>query len=132
MAVTPHDGSGTVLNWKTLSAGTGANYTVTAITYSLADPATDNKIDVSHLGQTVGNSILTMDRPLTGTASDTGREIAIEYQGKDVFADAVSGTLTITVGGVEFLAKNSTVSQSSVTMAVNDIIKGTATFKVAR
>lgn len=126
MAVTPHDGAGT-----TFSFG-GTAFTVTSIVYNLADPATDNTIDVSHLGITAGNSILTIDRPLQGSATDTGREIVIEYLGKSVIADATSAAMSISVGGSVWLAKDATVVSSSVTLATNDVVKGTATFKVAR
>lgn len=126
MAVTPHDGAGT-----TFSFG-GTAFTVTSIVYNLADPATDNTIDVSHLGITAGNSILTIDRPLKGSATDTGREIVIEYLGKSVIADATSAAMSISVGGSVWLAKDATVVSSSVTLATNDVVKGTATFKVAR
>lgn len=126
MAVTPHDGAGTVFTFG------GVNYTVTNIVYNLTDPATDNTIDVSHLGITAGNSVLTQDRPLTGSTTDTGREVTIEYLGTSVIADASSAALVITVGGSSFLSKNATVSSSSVTLATNDVVRGTATFKVAR
>lgn len=126
MAATPHDGAGT-----TFSFG-GTVYTVTNIVYNLADPATDNTIDVSHLGMTAGNSVLTQDRPLTGNATDTGREVVIEYLGTSIIADASSAALAITVGGSSWLSKNATVVSSSVTLATNDVVKGTATFKVAR
>jgi hypothetical protein len=126
MAVTPHDSTGT-----TLSFG-GTNFTVTSIVYNLADPATDDTIDVSHLGLTTGNSILTQTRPLQGSATDTGREVVIEYLGTNVIADASSGSLSITVGGSAWLTKNATVASSSVTLATNDVVKGSATFKVAR
>ena len=126
MAITPHDSTGTVF---TFASG---GYTVTNIVYNLADPATDNTIDVSHLGLTAGNSVLTQDRPLTGNATDTGRQVTIEYLGKGIIADASTGTLVITHAGVEFLSKASTVVSSSVTFALNDVVKGTAVFKVAR
>ncbi len=126
MAITPHDSTGTVFTF----AGTG--YTVTNIVYNLADPATDSTIDVSHLGLTAGNSVLTQDRPLTGNATDTGRQVTIEYLGKSVIADAATGTLVITHAGATFLSKASTVVSSAVTFAVNDVVKGTAVFKVAR
>lgn len=126
MAVTPHDSSGTTFTF----GGTG--YTVTSIVYNLADPATDDTIDVSHLGLTAGNSILTQDRPLTGSATDTGREVVIEYLGTSIIADASTGALAITIGGSSWLSKNATVASSSVTLATNDVVKGTATFKVAR
>jgi hypothetical protein len=126
MAITPHDSTGTSLTFA------GGGYTVTNIVYNLADPATDNTIDVSHLGLTAGNSVLTQDRPLTGNATDTGRQVTIEYLGKDIIADAATGTLVITHAGSAFLSKASTVVSSSVTFALNDVVKGTAVFKVAR
>jgi len=126
MAITPHDSTGTVFTFA------ASGYTVTNIVYNLADPATDNTIDVSHLGQTVGSAVLTQDRPLTGNATDTGRQVTIEYLGKDIIADAATGVLVITHAGVSFLNKPSTVVSSSVTFAANDVIKGQAVFKVAR
>ena len=126
MAITPHDSTGTVFTFAS------SGYTVTNIVYNLADPATDNTIDVSHLGQTAGSAVLTQDRPLTGNATDTGRQVTIEYLGKDIIADAATGTLVITHAGAAFLSKASTVVSSSVTFAANDVIKGTAVFKVAR
>lgn len=126
MAITPHDSSGTTFTF----ASNG--YTVTNIVYNLADPATDNTIDVSHLGLTAGNSVLTQDRPLTGNATDTGRQVTIEYLGKGILADASTGTLVIMHSGTQFLSAASTVVSSSVTFALNDVVKGTAVFKVAR
>jgi hypothetical protein len=126
MAITPHDSTGTVF---TFAAG---GYTVTSIVYNLADPATDNTIDISHLGQTAGSAVLTQDRPLKGNATDTGRQVTIEYLGKDIIADAATGVLVITHAGVAFLNTPSTVVSSSVTFAANDVIKGQAVFKVAR
>lgn len=126
MAVTPHDSSGT-----TFSFG-GTAFTVTSIAYNLTDPATDDKIDVSHLGLTAGNSVLTQDRPLKGSATDTGREVTIEYLGTNIIADASTGTLVISAAGSSFLSAAATVASSSVTFAVNDAVKGQATFKVAR
>lgn len=130
MSVTPHDGAGTVVTWK------AANYTVTNIVYSLGEQ--DNQqdaIDVSHLGLTTGNSIATISRPLSGTTAaggTTGREVTIEYLGKSVIADTETGTLAITHAGTTFLSAVATVASSSVTFALNDAIRGSATFRVAR
>ena len=124
MAATPHDSSGTTFTF----AGTG--YTVTSITYSLNDVTGGDTIDVSHLGLTTGSSVLTQSRPLQGSATDTGREVSIEYIGSSVIVDGTTGTLSIT-GGIS-LSKDATVASSSVTLAVNDVIKGSATFRVAR
>jgi hypothetical protein len=121
---TPHDSSGT-----TFSFG-GTTFTVTTITYNLNDVAAGDTIDVSHLGLTTGAQVATQDRPLTGSATDTGREVTIEYLGNAVVNDASTGTLVIS-GGLT-LSKAATVSSSSVTLATNDVIRGSATFRVAR
>jgi hypothetical protein len=105
-------------------------YTVTSITYSMNNVGGDDTIDVSHLGQSAGSNVLTMDRPLKGSATDTGREVSIEYLGSAPITDGATGTLTIT-GGLA-LSAAATVQSSSVTLAVNDVVKGQATFRVAR
>jgi hypothetical protein len=130
MSVTPHDGAGTSLTFAS------ANYTVTNIVYSLGQQ--DNQqdaIDVSHLGQTTGQAITTISRPLSGTTAaggTTGREVTVEYLGKSIIADGATGTLTITHSGTTFLSAVATVASSSVTFALNDAIRGSATFRVAR
>ena len=113
----------------TLTFG-GTAYTVTNITYSMTDVAAGDTIDVSHLGQSAGSAVATMDRPLKGSATDTGREVSIEYLGSAPIADGTTGTLAIS-GGLS-LSAAATVSSSSVTLAVNDAIRGQATFRVAR
>lgn len=124
MAVTPHDSTGTTFTFA------GTNYTVTNIVYNLTDVNAADTIDVSHLGLSAGSTVLTQDRPLAGSATDTGREVQIDYIGNGVIADGSTGTLAIT-GGLS-LSKAATVSSSSVTLAVNDVVRGTATFRVAR
>ena len=113
----------------TLTFG-GTGYTVTNITYSMTDVAAGDTIDVSHLGQSAGSSVLTMDRPLRGSATDTGREVSMEYLGTVPITDGLTGTLVI-AGGLT-LSAAATVSSSSVTLAVNDAVRGQATFRVAR
>ena len=124
MAVTPHDSTGTTITFDAVS------YTVTNLVYNLTDVNAADTIDVSHLGQTAGEAVLTQDRPLTGSATDTGREVQIDYIGNSVIADGATGTLVI-AGGLT-LSKAATVSSSSVTLAVNDVVRGSATFRVAR
>lgn len=126
MPSTPHDGSGTFFTF----AGTG--YTVTSITYSVgATGGGTDTIDVSHLGQTTGQSVLTQSRPLLGNATggDTGKSVSIEYIGSTVIAQNATGTLAIT-GGISISA-TATCNSSSVTLAVNDVIKGSAEFRLA-
>jgi len=108
----------------------GASYTVTSITYSMNDVSAGDTIDVSHLGQSAGSNVLTMDRPLKGSATDTGREVSIEYLGTAPITDGATGTLAIS-GGMS-LSAAATVSSSSVTLTVNDATRGQATFRVAR
>ena len=124
MAVTPHDSTGTTITFDAVI------YTVTNLVYNLTDVNAADTIDVSHLGQTAGEAVLTQDRPLTGSATDTGREVQIDYIGNSVIADGATGTLVI-AGGLT-LSKAATVSSSSVTLAVNDVVRGSATFRVAR
>ena len=130
MADTPHDGSGTTLR---LGA---TNYTVTNIVISFADPTADQeKIDVSHLGLTTGASILTQDRPLQGSTSDTGRTVQFDYLGKSIIADASTGTCAIAIGGTALTGFSSlayTVNSSTITLATNDAVRGQATIRVAR
>lgn len=127
MAVTPHDSSGTALSFG------GTNFTVTSITYSLGATGgggTD-AIDISHLGQTTGASVLSQPRPLIGSAgtTDTGKSVSIEYIGNVPIAQNATGTLTIT-GGVSVSA-TATCNSSSVTLTVNDVVRGTADFSLA-
>lgn len=128
MSATPHDGAGT-----TLRLG-NALYTVTNIVISYTDPTADQeKIDVSHLGLTTGNSIKTIDRPLQGSISDTGRTVQFDYLGTAIIADASTGTCSITTGAVNLLSGVAyTVNASTLTLATNDAIRGQATVRIAR
>ena len=124
MPYTPHDSSGTTFVFS------GATYTVTSITYSITDNAATDQIDVSHLGQTTGATVLTMSRPLKGSAGDTGKEVSVEYlaaSGTPV-AQGATGTLAIT-GGIT-LSVTATCKSSSVTLTVNDAVRGSASFQV--
>jgi hypothetical protein len=121
----PSHAQGTTLTFA------GVAYTVTNVTYSMTDVAAGDTINVSHLSQTAGNAVLTMDRPLKGSATDTGREVSMEYLGNSPITDGTTGTLVI-AGGPLSLSAAATVSSSSVTLAVNDAVRGQATFRVAR
>jgi hypothetical protein len=121
----PSHAQGTTLTFA------GVAYTVTNVTYSMTDVAAGDTIDVSHLGQSAGSAVATMDRPLKGSATDTGREVSMEYLGNAPIADGSTGQLVI-AGGPLSLTAAATVSSSSVTLAVNDAVRGQATFRVAR
>jgi methionine aminopeptidase len=126
MAATPHDGTGTVFSFG------GTAFTVTNIVVSNTDPSADDTIDVSHLGLTTGNSVRTISRPLQGSATDTGREVVVDYLGTNIIKDASTGTLVLTVGGSTAISAAATVSASTLTFATNDAVRGQVTFKVAR
>ncbi|WP_353246548.1 hypothetical protein [Limnohabitans sp.] len=126
MPATPHDGSGSTFTFA------GVVYTVTNITYTVADNNATDNIDVSHLGQTAGSTVLTMSRPLKGSAGDTGKEVTIDYlpnAGATPIAQGVTGTLVIT-GGIT-LSAAATCRSSTITLATNDSNKGSASFQVA-
>jgi len=81
---TPHDGAGTVLTFNSVT------YTVTNVVVSATDPTADeDKISVSHLGQTAGETAKTLELPLAGAASgETGRSVTFDYIGKTFKFDA--------------------------------------------
>jgi hypothetical protein len=126
MPATPHDGSGSTFTFA------GAAYTVTNITYTIADNNATDNIDVSHLGQIAGATVLTMSRPLKGSAGDTGKEVTIDYltnAGATPIAQGATGTLVVT-GGIT-LSAGATCKSSTITLATNDANKGSASFQVA-
>jgi hypothetical protein len=109
----------------------GSNFTVTSITYSLGSTGggTD-QIDASHLGLTTGASVISLNRPLLGTpGGDTGKSVSIEYIGTAPIAQNASGTLTIS--GPVSVSGTATCNSSSVTLTVNDIVRGSAEFQLA-
>jgi hypothetical protein len=128
MSATPHDGAGTTL---VLGA---TNYTVSNIVINYNDPNADQeKIDVSHLGLTAGAQLATIDRPLKGSTTDTGRSVQFNYLGKSIIADGATGTCSITTGGTNLLAGVAyTVNSSTLTLATNDAIRGQSTIRIAR
>ena len=126
MVITPHDSTGT-----TFSFG-GTSFTVTNIVVNFNNPAAEDVIDVSHLGLLSGASVLTQSRPLTGSASDTGQEVTIEYLGKTLIADQTTGTLEIVHAGVTLLSRGATVNSTTLTFATNDAVRGSNTFAIER
>ena len=109
----------------------GSNYTVTSITYSLGSTGggTD-QIDASHLGLTTGASVISLPRPLKGTqGGDTGKTVSIEFIGTAPIAQDATGTLSIT--GPVSVSATATCQSSSVTLTVNDIVRGSAEFQLA-
>lgn len=126
MAATPHDGQGSGFTFQG-----GGSFTITGITLNLTDPAGGgDQIDVSHLGQTTGATLLFQNRPLKGaTGGETGKEVTIEYIGANQIQGGTSGTYAIT--GPLAMSGNATCVSSSVTLALNEVIRGNATFRLA-
>jgi hypothetical protein len=79
MAATPHDG----LRARRFHLLGSTTYTVTSVTLNYSDVSGEtDRIDVSHLGQTTGATILTVARPLKGSGSgETGTEVSFDYIG---------------------------------------------------
>ena len=123
MAATPHDSSG----GTTLTVA-GSTFTVTSITVNFSD-AGSGDIDISHLGQTTGETVLTQPAPLIGSAGDTGKEISFDYIGTTQLAGGTTGAYAI-AGGISLSGTACTVSSSSLTLAVNDVIRGSATVRI--
>jgi hypothetical protein len=109
----------------------GTTYTVTSITYSLGETGGGTDlIDASHLGLTTGASVVSLSRPLTGTpGGDTGKTVSIEFIGNAPIAQNATGTLSIT--GPVSVSATATCQSSSVTLTLNDIVRGSAEFQLA-
>jgi len=124
MAVTPHDSGSTFVF-------DGTTFTVTNLTVNFSDVsgATD-RIDISNLAQTTGETILTQARPLVGSATgETGKEITFDYIGITQLAGGDSGTYAL--GGDVALSGNATIVSSTLTLAVNDVVRGNATVRIS-
>lgn len=108
----------------------GSTYTVTSITYSLGETGGGTDlIDASHLGLTTGASVVSLSRPLTGTpGGDTGKTVSIEFIGTAPIAQNATGTLAIT--GPVSVSGTATCQSSSVTLTLNDIVRGSAEFQL--
>ena len=109
----------------------GSTYTVTSVTYSLGETGGGaDLIDASHLGLTTGASVISLSRPLTGTpGGDTGKTVSIEYIGTAPISQNATGTLSIS--GPITVSATATCQSSSVTLTLNDIVRGSAEFQLA-
>ena len=124
MATTPHDSPGTTFVFS------GTTFTVTNITVNFSDVSGEtDRIDISHLGQTTGSTMLTQARPLRGSATgETGKEVSFDYIGINQLAGGTTGSYAL-AGGVS-LSGNATIVSSSLTLAINDVIRGSATVRI--
>lgn len=125
MATTPHDSSGTSFVFG------GTTFTVTNLTINFSDVSGQtDRIDVSHLGQTTGETMATQKRPLVGSPTgETGKEISFDYIGTNQLAGGTTGTYAL-AGGAS-LSGNATIVSSTLTLAVNDVVRGNATVRVS-
>lgn len=123
MSTTPHSGAGTGFTFP------GFTGTLTGLTWTVANNAGGDNIDISHMGLTVGASVLTLQRPLKGTAGDTGKTVSIEFIGTGMLAQGATGTLAVT--GPVAISGSATCNSCTITLAVNDVIKGSAEFQYA-
>ena len=74
--------------------------------------------------------MLTQERPLVGSAGggDSGKEVQIDFIGTKALEEDQKGELKI-IGGIN-LTTRAKVTSSSITLAVNDVIRGSITFSV--
>jgi hypothetical protein len=109
----------------------GATYTVTNLTLNFTDVSGEiDRIDTSHLGLTTGAMMTSLPRPLKGSPSgETGKEISFDYLGTSQLTGGSHGSFAIT--GPVALSGNATVMSSSLTLAVNDIVRGSATIRIS-
>lgn len=111
---TPHDSSGTTLTFPGLTAD------VTQITYN-KDPR--GMIDTTHLG--LGSTAYTRQQKAPLKSPST---VSIDYIGSGSIANGSTGSLSIS-GGVS-VSGSATVVSNSLTLAVNDVIRGSVEFQV--
>jgi hypothetical protein len=125
MATTPHDSSGTSFVFG------GTTFTVTNLTINFSDVSGEtDRIDISNLGQTTGETMATQKRPLVGSPTgETGKEISFDYIGTSQLAGGTTGTYAL-AGGAS-LSGNATIVSSTLTLAVNDVVRGNATVRVS-
>lgn len=121
MATTPHDSSGTTFTFP------GFTGSITSLTWTVADTASADNIDISHLGLTTGATVLTQSRPLKGSAGDTGKNVSIEFIGTGMLSQGATGTLS--VSGPISVSGSATCNSCTITLGVNDVIKGSAEFQ---
>jgi hypothetical protein len=93
--------------------------TLTATSFSVND--TIDNADGSHLGQTVGDR-----RQYVPTFVQ--REISVDYIGTGIISKTSAG---INISGPVSFSGSATLVSSSVTGSVGDLIKGSATWRVA-
>ena len=125
MASTPHDGLGTTFTFD------GTTFTVSNVQVSFSDVSgKTDRIDISNLSQTTGETMLTMARPLIGSATgDTGKEISFDFIGTDQLEGGTSGAYALT--GPVALSGSATIVSSNLTLSPNDAIRGNATVRVS-
>lgn len=122
----------------TLSQGTSfsfasVQYTVTRVTVQRGSAAaTQNRqrISTAHLGSNpdLEEPYLEIWQPRADEGGGGGNTVDIDFLGSTVPTAGATGTLTIS-GGL-MLSTTATVAGSTVTAAVGDIIKGSASFKI--
>lgn len=121
----------------TLSQGTSfsfnsVSYTVTRVTVqrgSQSGSQTRQRISTAHLGSNpdLEEPYLEIWQPRADEGGG-GNTVEIDFHGSSVPTAGATGTLVIS-GGLS-LSTTATVSGSSVTAAVGDIIKGSASFRI--
>lgn len=123
----------------TLSQGTSfsfasTTYTVTRVSVQRGSAAgsgqTRQRISTAHLGSNpdLEEPYLEIWQPRADEGGGGGNTVDIDFLGASAPTPGATGTLTVT-GGLS-LSTTATVAGSSVTAAVGDIIRGSASFRI--
>ena len=111
--VTPHD-------TPTTFSFPGFTGDITAITYN---KSTREMIDTSHFGLAKDSFVRRQNAPLKSPGT-----VSIDFIGTGTLAGGTTGTLTI-AGGVS-VSGTATLMSSSLSLTVNDVIRGSAEFEI--
>lgn len=117
-----------------LSQGTsfvfsGAAYTVTRVSVNKQwEGQNRNKISTAHLGSDIDE-----EEPyvfgFAPRSDNLGSTVEVDFLGNGPPSPGSSGSLTVS-GGASFSTTAATCLSSSVTAAVGDIVRGTASFRI--
>lgn len=106
-------------------------YTVTRVTVQRGGSANSNRqrVSTAHLGSDPDKEEPYLEIWQPNANDGGGNTVDIDFLGGSMPTINATGTLTIS-GGLSFSWTAATCASSSVTAAVGDIIKGSASFKI--
>jgi hypothetical protein len=92
----------------------------------------DQFLEVPHLGQTTGEQVATttpgLVTPGVNTANSASTEFQVDFIGAHLFKQGVTGSFSISNGPGG--SGTCEISSSSLNYALNDVVRGSVTFRV--